>query len=203
MIHEALKFIAEEANRYILHLDAPELDPSVDKKVKLDNIAKAQDTTGSGGGNGTGAPSDTMVLTLVNLEEDKISKSPFNYERSDDRLAYKNPKVHLILYCLFSANFSSYENALKYLSYLIQFFQHKNHFTHTNSPKLPARLDKLIFDLYSMNFEQVNHLWGTLGGKYLPSALYKVRLVTIEDETPEMAGEAITKISVSGKSLVN
>jgi len=39
-----------------------------------------------------------------------------------------------------------------------------------------------VVDLYTLNFEQVNHLWSTLGGKYLPSVMYKMRQITIDEE---------------------
>jgi hypothetical protein len=35
-------------------------------------------------------------------------------------------------------------------------------------------------ELYSLSLEQQNQLWGSLGAKYLPSAIYKVRLVVID-----------------------
>jgi hypothetical protein len=36
-----------------------------------------------------------------------------------------------------------------------------------------------------MNFEQMNHLWGILGGKYIPSVLYKLRLIPIQESPSE------------------
>jgi hypothetical protein len=59
----------------------------------------------------------------------------------------------------------------------------------------------LSLDLFSLNFEQINHLWSTIGGKYFPSALYKVRLVTIEDQTNYANGEPIREIIISESQL--
>jgi hypothetical protein len=52
-----------------------------------------------------------------------------------------------------------------------------------------------------MNFEQVNHLWSTLGGKYLPSVLYKMKLVTIADQDNQIEGGLITEIIMNKKAL--
>lgn len=202
MIDNAMKFIVSELNKYVVrHIDA-EQDPSIKDFIVLGNIARAydepKDTTIAGKG----------VATLVNIEEDRISKSPLNYIRVDDKVEYRNPKVFLNLYCLFAVNHGTYEIALQYLSLIIQFFQYKNVINHANSPsaadpRLDPRVEQLVFDMVSMNFEQVNHLWGTLGGKYLPSVLYKVRLVTIEDGTADWVGTPTMGYAIDESKMNN
>ena len=51
-----------------------------------------------------------------------------------------------------------------------------------------TEIERLVVELYSLNLEQQNHLWGYLGGKYLPSVVYKVRLVRIQEDA--VRGEA-------------
>ncbi len=46
---------------------------------------------------------------------------------------------------------------------------------------------KLNIELYTLTFEQINHLWGSLGGKQVPFAMYKVRLVRIQENTRQDA----------------
>lgn len=41
-------------------------------------------------------------------------------------------------------------------------------------------VEKIMMDVFSMNFEQINHLWGILGGKYIPSVLYKLRILPVQ-----------------------
>lgn len=197
MIDNALKFIASEVNRY-LFLKTNAQDPTM-KFVVLGNIAKVQDADP---GNNGSSLQGKGILTLVNIEEDRISKPPGNVARVNNRIEYRNPKIYLNLYCLFAVAHNSYETALQYLSLIIQFFQHKNFIDHRNSPssaeaRLDARIEQLIFDMVTLSFEQVNHLWGTLGGKYLPSVLYKVRLVALEDETPGIEGVPIVDITIN------
>lgn len=197
MIDNALKFVANEVNKYLSRKIASQ-DPTM-RFVVLGNVARAMDP--EPGNNGTNLQGKA-VLTLVNLEEDRISKPVQNYVKVNDRIEYRNPKVYLNLYCLFSVVHNSYDVALQYLSLIIQFFQHKNVIDHRNSPssaegRLDPRIEHLVCDMVTMNFEQVNHLWGTLGGKYLPSVLYKMRLVAIEDDTPGLEGPAITDIAIN------
>ncbi len=200
MIDNALKFVAAEVNRYVVRKINPKDDPTITKLVVLGNITKAQDNDNAPNPNNPVA--GKAVLSLVNIEEDRISKSPQNFVKVNDKVEYRNPKIFLNLYCLFAVANSAYDTALQQLSLIIQFFQYKNVLTHQNSPaasepKLDPRIDKLVFDLHSLNFEQVNHLWGTLGGKYLPSVLYKVRLVTIEDDTPQMQADPILNLAIN------
>ena len=72
--------------------------------------------------------------------------------------------------------------ALKYLSAVIGFFHAKPVFNSNNSPELGDKeIQKLIFDLYHQDSNAKNNLWSTLGAKYMPSIMYKVRLLTMTD----------------------
>lgn len=194
MINEALKFISDEVNKYL----SVKLGPVTDPRLVLGNVARLQD---SDQGGTTNPLANKAILSLVNIEEDRISKSPDNFRRNLDNngVTYKNPRIHLNLYCLFSINRNNYDDSLKWLSLIVQFFQYRNVFSRENSPAMDDKLERLVIDLYSMNFEQVNHLWATLGGKYYPSALYKLRLVVIDDDTKEADGELIREVSISEK----
>ncbi len=47
-------------------------------------------------------------------------------------------------------------------------------------PKLDPKTERLVIELYSANFGQLNHLRAMHGVKYMPSILYKVRMLMIE-----------------------
>jgi hypothetical protein len=193
MIDKALKFMAEELNNYL----STKLSFSGGSKVVLDNIARLQE----GDGNST----NKIILSLVNIEEDRLIKNPENFVKTDDnRVVYKNAPVHLNLYCLFAYNHGQndsestnhYEEALLYISYVVRFFQHRHVFTPANSPTLDVGIEKLLMELHTHGFEQLNHLWAMLGGKYLPSVLYKMRLVAIEENLTSGVGELIRNVNI-------
>jgi hypothetical protein len=155
---------------------------------------------GSESGGGNGDATTNAFLTLVNIEEDRISKSQENYLRKDNKLVYGRPKIYLNLYLLFSVNMS-YTESLKRLSLIIQFFQYQNVFTPLTSPSLPTGIDELILDLHTVSMQDMNNIWVILGSKYLPSVMYKMRLITIsEDFTLGEAG-LISEIVINDKSL--
>jgi hypothetical protein len=91
--------------------------------------------------------------------------------------------VNLNLFILFSSYFidKNYPEALKFLSAVISFFQSNAVFNHSNTPDLDDRVEKLTFEIVNQDLQNQSHLWGSLGGKYLPSILYKIRMVTIQE----------------------
>lgn len=138
-----------------------------------------------------------VVLSLVNLEEDPAVRSIDPYHRQDDGSYQKvEPEVRLYLYLLFIANLTDYDEALKSISHIISFFQKQRYFDYAEIPDLEDRAGRLVFELYSLTFEQLNHLWGALGAKYRPSVLYRVRVVSIQEKQIEAVIPGVEEIEV-------
>lgn len=192
MIHESLKFLAEEVNKY-LNLKVP--NPTSQTRLVVSNISVAGETASSV----TPDPKDQAVLSLVNVEEDKVAKQQENYVKSDLTTVYKNPPLYLNLYILFSMNRNKYEDNLVFLGTVIQFFQHQNVFTPVTHPGLDNRIQRLVVDLYNLNFEQTNHLWSIMGGKYFPSVMYKIRQVSLDENLVTGESGFIKEIQLSDK----
>lgn len=182
-ITPVLKYIAEELNS---NYDNP-VTPAAEKFVQLGNISQLESTASA-------ANADLrtkVILTVVNIDEEKTLKnSPF-YVRQGEAVVKRNPTVFLNLYVLVSCADEDYETALTQISRVIGFFQQKYVFTADNAnPNVPfpeEHVEKIILDLFSLNFEQINHLWGILGGKYIPSVLYKLRLIPFQQSEAEDA----------------
>ena len=177
MIDTALILLREELINYLASKDSA--------TVVLDNIGMLETPGGTGLG-------DNIVITLVNVEEESTLKNQPALKRPFDGTAiYQNPPVNLNLYILFSCNYSgnNYTLALKRLSYIIQFLQGKNTFSVVSAVSAgPFNLDdpdivnvKFTAELYTLTFEQINHLWGSLGGRQIPFVMYKIRLVSITE----------------------
>jgi hypothetical protein len=195
MIDQVLTFLNTHLDSYL----RLKLDPSNSNSfIQVANIAwNDNDTSGS---TSTNNPANAFI-TLVNIEEDRISKSPENYVRQGTETTYKNPKIYLNLYVLFAVNLSSYTESLKRLSFIIQFFQYQNVFTPLSSPDLPVGVEKLILDLNTLSFQDMNNLWGILGSKYLPSVMYKMRMISISEEFAQGNAPLLHEIIVNDKTL--
>lgn len=196
MIYEALHVLIGELNSYLS-------SQGLEEDVVLDNIAFVESEPDS-----TQPMTDKVVLTLLNLNEEVTMRNLPNNRIENNKVAYRNNKINLNLYILFSSNKTGYDIALKYLSRVLEFFQGKSVFTQANTnfdhsdPILGAMGDfRYTLELYTPTFENLNYIWGTLGGKQLPCALYKMSLVVIErdatlNESPQIT-ENIGNISVN------
>lgn len=125
-----------------------------------------------------------LVIFLVNIEKDTV---PFRQVRSHEvweREIQSSTPLYFNLYLMMTANFtgSNYPEALKFLSSTISFFQKNHVMNHQTAPDLDARIEKLILDIENLSIQDLSNLWGALGGKYLPSILYKVRMVAFDAE---------------------
>jgi len=151
------------------------------------------------------ALTNKVILSLVNLEEEKTLRNQLPYEevlRGGERsIEYQAPPAFLNAYLLVSASHGNYRNALRLLGDVVLFFQRRPVFVARNSPGfvLPEGLAdaRLIVELYSLSFEQINHLWGSLGGKQLPFVLYKCRLLRLEPSQAPLTRKPILQIKTN------
>lgn len=182
MIDTTLILLRDELSSYIILKDA-----SVN--VIIDNIGLVETSNGE-------TLTNNVVITLVNIEEESTLKNQPALKRPfiNNKGTYQNPPVYLNLYVLFVSNYSGndYPLALKRLSYIIQFLQGKNSFSSSSSVSGGSidlsndNITELRFtlELYTLTFEQINHLWGSLGGRQMPFVMYKLRLVAITEGLP-------------------
>ncbi len=137
---------------------------------------------------------NTICMSLVKLEEDKMNMSNGGQvEYTAEGAKFSNPAVKINLYILFSASSSdgqekNYKEALKRLSLVIAFFQAKNVFSSANTPLLGPAVGKFSAELFNMNMEEQNNLWGMLGGTYRPSVLYLFRALLFQEKQAQPGG---------------
>lgn len=127
-----------------------------------------------------------IFISLVKIEEESALRNFPNQKTSSsngtDILADKRfPKIHLNYYLLFSATLS-YDMSVAAIHRIIKFFQSHKRFQFSSDQ---SNLD-LTLELVSQTFEQINHMWGTLGGKQFPHVLYKARVSEFEYDEPQM-----------------
>jgi len=148
----------------------------------------------AGGSHGDDA---NIIISLINIEENRISRDPQNYARNGLDIKNKNPAVHLYLTLLFTSvrHEGGYGKALEIVQNTIAFFQKKYVFDHANTPSLDPGIEKLILEMVSLNMEQLHQLWSMLGGKYHPSIVYRMRMVTIDSIT-DIDGQLIKEIKI-------
>lgn len=201
MIAHALSIVRNELDRHLVSYGSAAPAPAA-PQAEIANVGEVL----AGGNNGQAR--GRIVLSVVNMQAERTLENVPNYIRDDTALQvrYENAPVFLNLAILVTATHTKYTDALVALSRAILFFQHRHVFTPdnvdpssltTNAPiNALDRLEdfKLIFKLSSPTLEEVNHLWGTLGARQLPFALYWVRMLEMRFEATLSEGGLITEV---------
>ncbi|MFB6317220.1 DUF4255 domain-containing protein [Saccharicrinis sp. FJH54] len=190
MIYETLQILKEELEAYFM-------EAGLGKVVVLDNIAmwdyESEDDTRF---------KDRVVITLLKMEEETTLKNIPTTRVVNEQTETRNAPVHLNVFVLISANFGKYDTALIHLSQVIEFFQGKKIFTTANTvyDRNNVAFQDISFfrfnvELVTPDFEALNYVWGTLGGRQLPSVIYKIQLIEIERRRKLKAGRPVIRIS--------
>lgn len=185
MIDVALKFLVTEVNAF-LFARTGSASGSVDLGRLVDDAGKWVVEDGKVG------------AALVNIEEERTFKSQLpDTTLVNGRQVVVQPDLKLNLHVIFVANFKQYDIALRQLSWILTCFQAHPAFTRDRYPSLDRRIDKLSIEFVSLTYEQLNQLWAVIGGKYLPSVVYRVRLVAVQDTEPTAIQPPITTIAAT------
>lgn len=134
-----------------------------------------------------------IVISVINLEHETTVNSSGNYiNGGNNNFGKISPPVYLNIYLLISANYDSgnYIEALKMLSTVIGVFQANTYFTQQKNPTMPSPLEKLTFEIFNLPINELSHIWSGIGAKYVPSIVYKVRMISIREDliTKEVPG---------------
>ena len=144
----------------------------------------------------------SIGATIINIEEERAVKTHLpHYQYINGQHRVLEPELRLNLYLLFAANLKLYDQALKYISYILTYFQAHPSFNASEYPALDPKIEKLVVELQSFTFEQLNQIWAYIGGKYLPSVIYKIRMVVLQDEAATAIQPPLTKLQTNLHSL--
>jgi hypothetical protein len=137
-----------------------------------------------------------ISIVLINIEQDNVLRAPDLYRRTgaDGRLQEVQPEIRLNLLVLLVAHYQKYEDSLRNLSTVIQYFQNHRLITQRDSPALNENIEQLVVELVTLSFSEQNEVWGALRLPYHPSALYKVKMVVFQAE-PALGGTAVEEIT--------
>jgi hypothetical protein len=185
MINEALEFISTELNNHFKSTFQIN-----ENKVIVSNLVNPDGTVPL-------AVSDMLVICLVNIEQEtSIANLGFTHNTGKS-MQIRNQPLHLNLYVLFASYFNNYNESLKFISSAISFFQANYVFLKSNYSNMGSSIDKLVFELLKTDYQNINYLWGSLGAKYVPSMIYKMRMLTIDENNVRYEGSLISKPRVT------
>jgi hypothetical protein len=173
MISAAITHLASQLNQFVKQTHALTEDI-----VLMSDLVDAE-------GHAVPNTNNKLVVFLTRLEKDTVPYRPEKPgQASATHYAATSAPLYLNLYVMIAANFSggNYPEALKLISDAIAFFQRHSVFDHQNSPGMDARIEKLVLDIENLETHELSNIWTLLGSNYLPSVLYKVRMVAFDTE---------------------
>jgi hypothetical protein len=184
MIDVALKFLVAELNAFLFARTGAQ---------GVADLSRVVDDTGK-----VAIPIGTIGIALVNIDEERVLKSHLpSTVLIDGRQVLLQPELKLNLTIIIAANFTKYEDALRQLSWVLTFFQAHPGFTRDRFPNLDPRIERFVVELSSLSFDQLNQLWSCNGGRQLPSVVYRVRLVAVQDIEPASIQPPVGEISTA------
>jgi Pvc16 N-terminal domain len=180
MLDTTLHFLAGEVNRHLQRIpglgDHGGLRPSpvVDAQGHL------------------AMPVNSLGLTLFQLDEERSLRSqPTERVVLGGRELGLPPELRLNATLLVSAHFDQYDQALRLLSHVLNFFHGRPLFTPADSPDLPEGVDRLSMDLLSYGPEQARQMWACVGARHLPSLVYRMRLMLLQGQDQRVQVPAV------------
>lgn len=171
MIAKTLTQLAAQLNRFLR------------QNFKLDEDIVLVSNLNESDGSACTHINNKLALFLVGVEKEAaIRNKPTLPDSGFSRSANSAPALHLNLYMMLAANFNgaNYSDALTLLSASISFFQRNPVFSRQSLPELDPAIEQLTLDLENLSIQDASNLWGMLSGKYLPSVLYKVRMLSFD-----------------------
>lgn len=160
MTYPALQFISEILNDFL----KKKLNTN-ESKVILNRVVNAD-------GSPPKENDNKIVFTLINIEEE-ISLQQTALKVNTTNKIGKN--FHTI-YILVHSNFEYYAESLELLDFTIDFFIENPIFNEASSPNFPVELERVRLEPINLTIEQICSLWSSIGAKYQPSVLYRVRI---------------------------
>lgn len=212
MIAKALEQIVDNLNDY---LDLKLTGANQLYRAEIINIKKAN--------NGNADPG--IKVALINVEEDKVYKNHLTpiagrAPKSTDPIHPQNGKfnMRINLYVLFAFNpknsdSQGYLDSLSVLTHVLRYFQ-SNSYQEISIPipSSPPQVFGLDVEYHNISLEDSNNMWSNLGGEQRPYAMYRIKMLEIEQEmpTPDQLIAVLQETTISspsynekGKTLFN
>lgn len=141
-----------------------------------------------------------VTLVLLNLEEDRkaLPADPYRRMSADGKTMLQvNPPVLFNVSILVVAKLGSYSDSLRYLDFVVRFFQKYRAMDTSTMPSLVGKnIDKILCELISLPMSELHHIWGPLATSYIPSLVYRLRVVSYQDLEPLPAAAAPKGVEV-------
>lgn len=186
MISQALTVVRDALRQFIRLKLQVEM---IEEKVVLTSII---DQAGQ-----STMPNNALGLALYRIVEDRVSETEHRPTLAASEFEQIRPPVIVSLEFVIAANFTDYSESLKYISAALAFFQSQNYFDQTSNPDMPADMTPFSVSLYTQNVSEHNHTWSLFGGRYMPSVMYRLRSIDIQEQQIQRIDTPVENIDIN------
>lgn len=167
MIDVTLKLITDRLNAYLSALFSVS-----DELVAIGPLSDAE-------GKPTAESRNRLTVFVTNIAHDTVPRRGGGRGPISDGQA---PPVHLDIYFMLASGHDPeiYAEGLKLISAALMYFQSNPVMTPRTTPEMPSGLSQLSIEIANLKAEEIGQLWGNLGGRYVPSVMFKARSVMID-----------------------
>ena len=125
-----------------------------------------------------------LYLMLAGLREDTTPQRKPTKATADAYVAKRPATKPLHLECtlLLAATGNDYATSLAILSEALIVLRGLNVISPDDLSEVRLPGGHLTLELVTLEPQEQNHLWATIGAKYVPSAVYRLRLVTLSEQ---------------------
>jgi hypothetical protein len=136
-------------------------------------------------------------MALIRLEEDRIFPSRTRTKIEGETVQYSQPEMALTLHVLFAAApHEKYSQMLQALAVLMTWARANRSFSAEQHSELAEHdIARLTLEFETLSYEVQNHIWGSLGGHYLPSFVLLIRFAPIRPDAIANVGHVVTEIA--------
>lgn len=169
-IHLVMDFILDELGDYLASKNIGTRDNPFVEFVTINQDA-------------TVFPDQKAGILLLNVEEEQMLQPPDRFQLRANGVDHSvSPPLRLNLLIMIAIKQNGYDEAMKMLSGILSFFQANPVFYSSTFPRLPDNFDKLVVELFPQSLAQQNEIWSMLKTAYLPSVVYKVKMIVIQED---------------------
>ncbi len=167
MIDQTLKLIADRLNA---HLSA--LFSVSEELVAIGPLSDAE-------GKPTAESRNRLTMFVTNIAQDTVPRGSGGRGPLSNG---QNRPFHIDIYFMLASGHDPeiYGEGLKLISAALMYFQANSTLTPRSAPDMPAGLSQLSIEIANLKAEEIGQLWGNLGGRYVPSIMFKIRSVMID-----------------------
>lgn len=125
------------------------------------------------------AARNRLALFLTNIARDAVPRS--RRGSGAGQVTQAQP-LHMDVYFMVASGHDAdlYGEGLKLVSAALMFFQAQPVFTPQNTPDMPQGLSQLTIEVSNLKVDEIAQVWSNLGGRYVPSVMFKMRSVLID-----------------------